>query len=99
MYITKVHSHVSSCTFPFPGSKASMTSSKSLGGGTSASTSSPCHVTLNSRLPLAPSRPKVNSVLHLFGAWLVEAAIVGVKVFGQEKSGMCHVIEIVGIFH
>ncbi|KAG8201782.1 hypothetical protein JTE90_027266 [Oedothorax gibbosus] len=29
------------------------------------------------RPPLSPSRPKCNSVLHLFGAWLFEAALVG----------------------
>ncbi|XP_054710281.1 ral GTPase-activating protein subunit beta-like isoform X3 [Uloborus diversus] len=29
------------------------------------------------RLPLSPSRPKCNSVLHLFGTWLFEAALVG----------------------
>ncbi|GFY51172.1 ral GTPase-activating protein subunit beta [Trichonephila inaurata madagascariensis] len=29
------------------------------------------------RLPLSPSRPKCNSVLHLFGSWLFEAALVG----------------------
>ncbi|KAF8763641.1 Ral GTPase-activating protein subunit beta like protein [Argiope bruennichi] len=29
------------------------------------------------RPPLSPSRPKCNSVLHLFGSWLFEAALVG----------------------
>lgn len=29
------------------------------------------------RPPLSPSRPKCNSVLHLFGTWLFEAALVG----------------------
>ena len=49
--------------------------------------SSPGHVTLDARPPLAPNRPKVNSILHLFGAWLVEAAITGVKVHGSESNG------------
>lgn len=29
------------------------------------------------RLPLSPSRPKCNSILHLFGEWLFEAALIG----------------------
>ncbi|XP_042901218.1 ral GTPase-activating protein subunit beta isoform X2 [Parasteatoda tepidariorum] len=29
------------------------------------------------RPPLSPSRPKCNSVLHLYGSWLFEAALVG----------------------
>lgn len=29
------------------------------------------------RLPLAPTRPKCNSILHLFGEWLFEAAHIG----------------------
>lgn len=29
------------------------------------------------RLPLATSRPKCNSILHLFGEWLFEAALIG----------------------
>ncbi|CAH2049064.1 unnamed protein product, partial [Iphiclides podalirius] len=29
------------------------------------------------RPPLAPLRPKVNSILHLFGEWLFEAALIG----------------------
>ncbi|XP_037051457.1 ral GTPase-activating protein subunit beta isoform X11 [Bradysia coprophila] len=30
-----------------------------------------------SRPPLAPFRPKCNSILHLFGEWLFEAALIG----------------------
>lgn len=30
-----------------------------------------------SRIPLAPARPKCNSILHLFGEWLFEAAFLG----------------------
>ena len=29
------------------------------------------------RNPLAPARPKCNSILHLFGEWLFEAALIG----------------------
>lgn len=29
------------------------------------------------RQPLAPTRPKSNSILHLFGEWLFEAAFIG----------------------
>ena len=34
-------------------------------------------VSQDSRGPLAQSRPKCNSVLHLFGEWLFEAAHIG----------------------
>lgn len=30
-----------------------------------------------SRHSLAPARPKCNSILHLFGEWLFEAAYIG----------------------
>ena len=30
---------------------------------------------------------QVNSILHLFGQWLVEAAIAGVKVHGTNSAG------------
>nr|KAG5690370.1 hypothetical protein BaRGS_001292 [Batillaria attramentaria] len=38
-------------------------------------------VSLENRFPFAPSptRPKCNSILHLFGAWLFDAALAGVK--------------------
>ena len=39
------------------------------------------------RLPLAPARPRVDSLLHLFGAWLVEASLAGVRVRGSDNSG------------
>jgi len=29
------------------------------------------------RHPLAPARPKCNSILHMFGEWLFEAAHIG----------------------
>jgi hypothetical protein len=31
----------------------------------------------DSRPPLAPARPKCNSILHMFGEWLFEAAHIG----------------------
>ncbi|XP_049826190.1 ral GTPase-activating protein subunit beta isoform X3 [Aethina tumida] len=31
----------------------------------------------DSKTPLAPGRPKCNSILHLFGEWLFEAAFIG----------------------
>ncbi|XP_037072244.1 ral GTPase-activating protein subunit beta-like [Pollicipes pollicipes] len=36
-------------------------------------------------LQLAPGRPKCNSILHLFGAWLFEAALVGTSVLSSAK--------------
>lgn len=33
------------------------------------------------RSPLAPSRPKSNSILHLFGEWLFEAAQIGTDLY------------------
>ncbi|CAH1791195.1 unnamed protein product, partial [Owenia fusiformis] len=45
-------------------------------------------VTLNSRPPLASNRPKCNSVLHLFGAWLCEAALAGVKFKGSHSTSV-----------
>ena len=34
---------------------------------------------------LAPGRAKCNSVLHLFGAWLFEAALVGTNIHSSAK--------------
>ncbi|XP_013391687.1 ral GTPase-activating protein subunit beta isoform X2 [Lingula anatina] len=45
----------------------------------------PFQLSLDSRSPYAPARPKCNSLLHLFGAWLFDGALVGVKSLG--KSG------------
>ncbi|XP_059176419.1 ral GTPase-activating protein subunit beta-like isoform X2 [Physella acuta] len=36
-------------------------------------------LTLDTRLPYAPKRPKCNSILHLFDAWLFDASLAGVK--------------------
>lgn len=38
----------------------------------------PAQLLLDSSLTMAPSRPRCNSILHLFGAWLFEAALAGV---------------------
>lgn len=35
------------------------------------------------RPPLAPGRPKCNSILHLFGEWLFEAAFIGTEGWSQ----------------
>ncbi|RZF35527.1 hypothetical protein LSTR_LSTR010218 [Laodelphax striatellus] len=50
-----------------PSSTSSVTSMLSLG----------CEV----RTPLAPCRPKSNSILHLFGEWLFEAAQIGTPLY------------------
>lgn len=34
---------------------------------------------LDARLPYAAKRPKCNSILHLFDAWLFDASLAGVK--------------------
>lgn len=34
---------------------------------------------LEARLPYAPKRPQCNSILHLFGAWLFDASLTGVR--------------------
>ena len=60
---------------------------KSTAGAASTPTSSPAHRTLESRPPLASSRPTVNSILHLFGAWLVEGSLTGVQVQGSSTKG------------
>ncbi|CAG9130069.1 unnamed protein product [Plutella xylostella] len=37
------------------------------------------HVGECEKLPLTPLRPKVNSIFHLFGEWLFEAALIGTQ--------------------
>ncbi|XP_064603525.1 ral GTPase-activating protein subunit beta-like isoform X2 [Liolophura sinensis] len=44
-----------------------------------APSSTPGQLSLEGREPLATTRPHCNSILHLFGAWLFEAALAGVK--------------------
>ena len=43
-------------------------------------------LSLDSRMPLASNRPKCNSILHLFGAWLFDACFVGVKINTVHKN-------------
>lgn len=35
----------------------------------------------------SPYRPTVNSLLHLLGSWLLEASLVGVRVYGSSARG------------
>ncbi|XP_048505289.1 ral GTPase-activating protein subunit beta isoform X3 [Athalia rosae] len=44
------------------------------------------------RPPLAPGRPKCNSILHLFGEWLFEAAFIGTDGWSQSLP-QTHVTE------
>lgn len=55
--------HPSSTLNSGPSSASSLSSMVSIGG--------------DSRPPLAPARPKCNSILHMFGEWLFEAAHIG----------------------
>lgn len=41
------------------------------------------------RPPLAPGRPKCNSILHLFGEWLFEAAFIGTEGWSQNLPRKC----------
>ncbi|KAJ6629279.1 Ral GTPase-activating protein subunit beta [Pseudolycoriella hygida] len=65
------------------GSLAGLTSSRSsvshhpTSTTTVAAPSSFSSISNESRPPLAPFRPKCNSILHLFGEWLFEAALIG----------------------
>lgn len=48
-------------------------------------------ITQENRNPLAPTRPKCNSILHLFGEWLFEAAHIGGETWLQTtKSNFLH---------
>ncbi|XP_052767273.1 ral GTPase-activating protein subunit beta-like isoform X2 [Mya arenaria] len=71
------------------GSKASsVASSKST---TPAPQCLPGLLSLDSRLPLAPNRPKCNSILHLFGPWLFDASLANVKILpGHKNAGQTH---------
>ncbi|XP_069691801.1 ral GTPase-activating protein subunit beta isoform X2 [Periplaneta americana] len=55
-----------------PSSASSLSSMVSLGG--------------DSRHPLAPARPKCNSILHMFGEWLFEAAHIGCEAAYHSKG-------------
>jgi hypothetical protein len=43
-------------------------------------------ITQENRPPLAASRPKCNSILHLFGEWLFEAAHIGTDSWFQNSK-------------
>ncbi|XP_046372123.1 ral GTPase-activating protein subunit beta-like isoform X1 [Haliotis rufescens] len=43
-------------------------------------------LSLGSRFPFAPTRPSCNSVLHLFGAWLFDASLAGVKLHAAHAT-------------
>ncbi|XP_012339147.1 ral GTPase-activating protein subunit beta isoform X5 [Apis florea] len=47
------------------------------GPSSASSTTSMTSLVQDMRPPLAPGRPKCNSILHLFGEWLFEAAFIG----------------------
>ncbi|XP_052058888.1 ral GTPase-activating protein subunit beta-like isoform X5 [Mytilus californianus] len=44
------------------------------------------HVSFDARQPLASSRPRCNSILHLFGAWLFDAALARVSLHPSHKE-------------
>nr|CAD7199102.1 unnamed protein product [Timema douglasi] len=69
---TGASSHPPSTPNSGPSSASSLTSMTSLG--------------LDGRPPLASARPKCNSILHLFGEWLFEAAYVGCEGAYQGKT-------------
>ncbi|XP_015122062.1 ral GTPase-activating protein subunit beta isoform X3 [Diachasma alloeum] len=53
------------------------------GPSSTSSTISATSLTSDIRPPLAPGRPKCNTVLHLFGEWLFEAAFIGTDGWSQ----------------
>ncbi|KAL4239114.1 hypothetical protein ACF0H5_003817 [Mactra antiquata] len=71
------------------GSKASSVSSNKSNAPTPQYL--PGLLSLDSRLPLSPARPKCNSILHLFGSWLFDAALANVKIHPAHKNaGQTH---------
>ncbi|XP_060069949.1 ral GTPase-activating protein subunit beta-like isoform X1 [Ylistrum balloti] len=46
----------------------------------------PGQLLLDSRQPLAPTRPRCNSVLHLYGAWLFDAALARVRLLACHRG-------------
>ncbi|GLH11054.1 Uncharacterized protein GBIM_15903 [Gryllus bimaculatus] len=52
-----------------------------------SSTSTMLSLGHDSRSPLAPTRPKCNSILHMFGEWLFEAAYIGCESSHPGKTG------------
>ncbi|KAL6447256.1 hypothetical protein ACFW04_001486 [Cataglyphis niger] len=53
------------------------------GPSSASSTASMTSLGQDIRPPLAPGRPKCNSILHLFGEWLFEAAFIGTDGWSQ----------------
>ncbi|XP_015175300.1 PREDICTED: ral GTPase-activating protein subunit beta isoform X2 [Polistes dominula] len=53
------------------------------GPSSASSTTSMTSLGQDIRPPLAPGRPKCNSILHLFGEWLFEAAFIGTNGWSQ----------------
>lgn len=54
------------------------------------------------RPPLAPGRPKCNSILHLFGEWLFEAAFIGTDGWSQNlprKYSIVYIYKIQKLFY
>ncbi|KAF7287226.1 hypothetical protein GWI33_002045 [Rhynchophorus ferrugineus] len=55
------------------------------GPSSTSSVSSLTSFGLDPRMALAPGRPKCNTILHLFGEWLLEAAFIGSEVNAQHS--------------
>ncbi|XP_031783489.1 ral GTPase-activating protein subunit beta isoform X7 [Nasonia vitripennis] len=66
-------------------SRVTSTPLMSTNSGPSSTSSTTSMVSLNqdARPPLASGRPKCNSILHLFGEWLFEAAFIGTDGWSQ----------------
>lgn len=80
------------------GSLISLTSSRSTsintvmgpssGPPSASSLTSILSITNENRSSLAPARPKCNSILHLFGEWLFEAAHIGSDMWLQSLKSL-----------
>ncbi|XP_066254147.1 ral GTPase-activating protein subunit beta isoform X7 [Euwallacea similis] len=55
------------------------------GPSSTTSTSSVSSFGFDAKPPLAPGRPKCNTILHLFGEWLFEAAFIGCDLHSQHS--------------
>ncbi|XP_058804059.1 ral GTPase-activating protein subunit beta isoform X2 [Phymastichus coffea] len=66
-------------------SRVTSSSLMSTNSGPSSTSSTTSIISLNQdvRPPLASARPKCNSILHLFGEWLYEAAFIGTDGWSQ----------------
>ncbi|XP_033225547.1 ral GTPase-activating protein subunit beta isoform X3 [Belonocnema kinseyi] len=65
-------------------SSSQMAMSSNSGPSSTSSTASVTSLGQDIRPPLAPGRPKCNSILHLFGEWLFEAAFIGTDGWSQK---------------